>query len=94
MARPERDSMSQAKVDKYKEYKKNRKKNIAKEKRQEKLAGFVTVGIFLIVILAVALSLGKSFSNSFGKSKESLPGYDYVAEDFVLEDYAGVIVEE
>lgn len=86
--------MSQAKVDKYKEYKKNRKKNIAKEKRQEKLAGFCVFGIFLIVVLAVVLSVGKSISNQIEKSKGPLPSYNYVAEEFLLEDYANIMAEE
>ena len=83
--------MSQAKVDKYKEYKKNRKKNIAKEKRRERLAGVGAFAILLIVFLAVILSIGKSLRNQVDKSKESLPNYNYVAASYIIRDYADIM---
>ena len=45
--------MSQAKVDKYKEYKKNRRANIAKEKRKELLG---RIAAWFVVALFVAFS--------------------------------------
>ena len=47
--------MSQAKVDKYKEYKKNRRANIAKEKRKELLG---RIAAWFVVALFVAFIVG------------------------------------
>ena len=47
--------MSQAKVDKYKEYKKNRKEILAKEKKKKKIEK--VVGWVALVVLAVATAV-------------------------------------
>ena len=49
--------MSQAKVDKYKEEKKNRKKIIAKEKRTRVIWAIVGIAIAVALILFIVLSI-------------------------------------
>ena len=49
--------MSQEKVNRYKEEKANRKKNVAKEKRNKKISTFVGVLISLIIVGYLGVSL-------------------------------------
>lgn len=49
--------MSQAKVDKYKEEKKNRKKIIAKEKRTRVIWAIVGIVIAVALVLVIVLSI-------------------------------------
>ena len=49
--------MSQAKVDKYKEDKKNRKKIMAKEKRTRTIWLIVGIVVLVVVILVIVLSI-------------------------------------
>ncbi|MBO7514057.1 MAG: hypothetical protein J6T47_00315 [Lachnospiraceae bacterium] len=83
--------MSQAKVDKYKEYKKNRKKKIAAEKRRKKAISVAITGIFIIAALALVLIVGFMIH---GRIQKTIPKYDYVAEEFILNDLAGVMITE
>ena len=87
----ERDSMSQAKVDKYKEYKKNRTKILAKEKRTKKIVSVaITIGI-TIAALALVFMIGFMINDRIQKS---IAKYDYVAESYILSDLAGVMATE
>ncbi|MBR5349498.1 MAG: hypothetical protein IK125_09790, partial [Lachnospiraceae bacterium] len=79
--------MSQAKVDKYKEYKKNRKQIIAKQKRHKKLAEIAFTGIITIASLALVFMIGFMI---YGRYHTVVPDYDFKSETFVLGNYAEV----
>ena len=83
--------MSQAKVDKYKEYKKNRKKLIAQEKRRKKAVDAAVIGVITLLALALVIFVGASV---FNRIKKSTPKYDYVSKEFVLADYASIMATE
>ena len=84
--------MSQAKVDKYKEYKKNRRQNIAKEKRKEligRVAAWSVIGVFALFIVAAVIY--KQVDN-YQARLAAMP--DYQASSYVLPDLASVLTEE
>ena len=84
--------MSQAKVDKYKEYKKNRRANIAKEKRKELLG---RIAAWFVVALFVAFIVGAISYKQIEACKArqaALP--DYTSSSYVLSDMAGVLETE
>lgn len=84
--------MSQAKVDKYKEYKKNRKENIAKQKRKDligKIAAWAVVAVFVLFIVGAVIY--KQVDN-YQKKLASMPNYQ--ATSYVLPDLASVLEEE
>ncbi len=83
--------MSQAKVDKYKEYKKKRKQLIAREKKRKKIISVAITGIIIIAALALVFMVGFMIHDRIQKSS---PKYDYVSEQFVLNDLAGVMITE
>lgn len=79
--------MSQAKVDKYIEYKKNRKQIIAREKRKKKIAEVAFTGIITIASLALVFMIGFMI---YGRYHTVVPDYDYKSESFILGNYAEV----
>ena len=84
--------MSQAKVDRYKEYKKNRKENIAKEKQnalRERIVGWSVVGVFALFLLGAVAYKGV---DAYKKAEAAKP--DYTVSSYVLSDMAGLGVEE
>ena len=84
--------MSQAKVDKDKEYKKDRKKNIVKAKRKElisRVAAWSVIGIFVLFIVGAVVY---KQVDSYQKKLASMP--DYKATSFVLSDMASVLETE
>ena len=84
--------MSQEKVDKYKEYKKNKKKILKKEKNKalaEKLAAYA-VGFAIIAAIIIAAGMGAV--NSYKSYLSSRPNYDRTA--YVLSDFSGVLETE
>ena len=84
--------MSQAKVDRYKEYKKNRKENIAKEKQKalrERIVGWSVVGVFALFLLGAVAYKGV---DAYKKAEAAKP--DYTVSSYVLSDMAGLGVEE
>lgn len=83
--------MSQAKVDKYKEYKKNRKQILAKEKRNKKLISVAITIVITVAALALVFMIGFMINDRIQKAT---PKYDYVAEQFILSDYAHVMQTE
>ena len=83
--------MSQAKVDKYKEYKKNRKAIIAKEKRNKKLISVAITIVITVAALALVFMIGFMINDRIQKA---IPKYDYVAEEYVLSDFAQVMATE
>jgi|GEM_PF-3404194 len=83
--------MSQAKVDKYIEYKKNRKTILAREKRRKKLINVAVAITLTVAALALVLLIGITIHDRIQKT---IPKYDYQAESFILGDYAGVMQTE
>ncbi len=80
--------MSQKKVDEYKEFKKNRKANLEKERkakqRNERI--FKWVGIALAAALVVALAI--TGVNAYTNWKQAQP--IYTREELVIGDIAGI----
>ena len=61
--------MSQKKVDEYKNYKKNRRENIKKEKRKERLTMAAMWGAVVVFIACVGGAMGVSIYNKFRQSR-------------------------
>ena len=78
--------MSQAKVDKYKQEKANRKEILAKEKRNKKITKFVAG----VVVGVVAVWIGVSTVDAV---KESLPVETIYCETGALDDYISSLYE-
>lgn len=83
--------MSQAKVDQYKEFKKNRKEILAKEQKQKDNHKKLTVVIACALALALLAALGITGANAIKDKKASAPVY--AREAMVVEDVAGVLNE-
>lgn len=80
--------MSQKKVDQYKEYKKNRKEILAKEKRK-RLAGKITAWVILIAAAGgLTAAVGVSIHNSYKAKEAAKP--NYAMTDFGIPDYASI----
>lgn len=84
--------MSQQKVDKYKEYKKNRKQIIAKEKRRKTLARITAWVVLVLAVCTVAGLIIVSGYNSYQAKQAAKPNYE--ASNFELVDFAGVTETE
>ena len=80
--------MSQKKVDQYKEFKKNRKEEIEKEKRQQKRNALIGKIVAGVLILAVVAALGITVYNAIKRNADAAPQYD--RENLVVEDMARV----
>ena len=80
--------MSQAKVDKYKEYKKNRRENIRKEKQQALIRKIAAWAVVAVIILGVGIAAGVSIYNSYRARIAAMPTYS--SSSFALADYAGL----
>ena len=84
--------MSQKKVDERKEYKKNRKENIKKEQRKEKLGRASVWIVAAIFVVGVGIAGGVSIHNRNKAQEEALPTYN--ASSFRLNDLAGIQAED
>ena len=80
--------MSQQKVDRYKEYKKNRKENIEKEKRQQKRTSMLWRIGCCVLALAIVVALGITVYNAISRASKAAPQYD--REQLVVQDVAGI----
>lgn len=84
--------MSQEKVNKYKEYKKNRKEIIAQEKKKKKIeraVGYSVVGIFCASIVG---AIGVTVWNEYKAAVAARP--NYVKESYVLRDMNEILADE
>ena len=81
--------MSQKKVDEYKNYKKNRRENIKKEKREERLTMAAMWGAVVVFIACVGGAMGVSIYNKYQAKQAALPTYG--STSFILSDMAGII---
>lgn len=84
--------MSQAKVDKYKDYKRNRKKIIQKEKNKALAAKIAAWAVCFAVIAAIVVGIGAQAVKSYQSYLASKPDYNRTA--YVLSDLAGVLETE
>ena len=84
--------MSQAKVDKYKEDKKNRKKIMAKEKRQ----WFLTQAALTVAGLAIVAWIGISAYQAITAPNGDEPAKvkTYTVDNSALDDYIASLTEE
>lgn len=80
--------MSQKKVDKYKDYKKNRRENIKKEKRKERLTMAAMWGAVVVFIACVGGAMGVSIYNKYQAKQAALPTYG--STSFLLSDMANI----
>lgn len=84
--------MSQKKVDEYKNYKKNRRENIKKEKRKERLTMAAMWGAVVVFIACVGGAMGVSIYNKYQAKQAALPTYG--STSFILSDTAGIQKED
>lgn len=83
--------MSQAKVDKYKEYKKNKKQILAKQKKKKTLDKILVGAVCAVVVVALVAALGVTFRNMYRDYLASIP--DYQVSGYVLDDLTGILAE-
>ena len=84
--------MSQAKVDKYKEFKQNRKENLEKEKKTKKRNSMIWKIVIGVLALALAVALGITAYNAINKRIQARPDYD--RSELIINDIAGILEEE
>lgn len=84
--------MSQKKVDEYKNYKKNRRENIKKEKRKERLTMAAMWGAVVVFIACVGGAMGVSIYNKYQAKQAALPTYG--STSFILSDMSGIQKED
>ncbi len=75
--------MSQKKVDAYKEAKKNRKEEVAKDRAKKKLNKGIGIAVIVVVIAAPAVGIFFTIKNSAGESNSGF-GVDTIR----LKDYS------
>ena len=73
--------MSQAKVDKYKEYKANRKEILAKEKKKKQIEKITGWAVGLVILGGIGVGIGITGYNSYERWAAAQPTYtvDYKA---------------
>ncbi len=81
--------MSQKKVDEYKDYKKNRKKNIGREKVKDMAGNLVTWVVAALLLIAVIVGIGAGLYDSYQVYVDSRP--DYSSTTYILSDLTGVL---
>ena len=80
--------MSQAKVDKYKEFKKNRKEELEKEKRLKQRNAMIGKIVAIVLAAGLLVALGITAYNAIRSRIQARP--DYNREELVLQDVAGI----
>ncbi len=83
--------MSQEKVNKYKEYKKNKKQILAKQKKKKALDKILVGAVCAVVVLGLVAALGVTFRNMYRDYLASIP--DYQVSGYVLDDLTGILAE-
>jgi hypothetical protein len=84
--------MSQAKVDQYKNYKKNRKKILQREKNKALAGKIAAWAVGLAVLCAILAGIGSQALSSYKSYLASKPDYSRTA--YVLSDLSGVLETE
>lgn len=83
--------MSQEKVNKYKEYKKNRKEILAKEKRKQKIekaAAYAVIGVFCAGVVG---AIGVTAWNQHKAALAARPNYK--SESYIVGDMNGILAD-
>ena len=80
--------MSQAKVDKYKDYKKNKKEILAKEKRKQRSSRIITWTIIGVILIGLGTAVGVSIYNQEKARIAAMP--DYTDTSLKLMDFSGI----
>ena len=83
--------MSQEKVDKYKEYKKNRREILAKEKKKKKMEKIAGWAILVVLVAALGTAVGVTIYNQHQANLAALP--NYTVTEKVVADMAGILDE-
>ena len=84
--------MSQAKVDKYKEFKKNRKEELEKERKAKKRTEWIWKGIGIALAAALVVALAITGWNAFDNWKQARP--IYTRDELIISDIAGISATE
>ncbi len=80
--------MSQQKVDKYKEFKKNRKEELEKERKSKKRTETIWKVVGLVVAAGLVVALAITGWNSFSNWKQAQP--IYTRDELIIGDIAGI----
>ena len=80
--------MSQAKVDQYKEFKKNRKAELEKEKKAQARNTLIWKIVGCVLALGLLVAIGITAYNAISRSIQARP--DYEREGMILGDVAGI----
>ncbi len=84
--------MSQQKMEQYREFKKNRKEILEKQKRGQKIRKWIGIGIAGLVALGLVVALVITGINEITRSVQARPQYERT--EYVLADAAGVLESE
>ena len=78
-------------MNEYKEYKKNKKQILAKQKKKKMLDKILVGVVCAVVVIGLVAALGVTFRNMYRDYVESLP--DYQVSGYVLDDVSGILDE-
>lgn len=81
--------MSQAKVDQYKEYKKNRKEILKREKRRRTRNRVISWVVVIVIVGALGGAVGVSMYNSYQAKLAAIPDYT-TSTSFIVGDWCGI----
>ena len=84
--------MSQQKMEQYREFKKNRKEILQKQKRGQKIRKWIGIGIAGLIALGLVVALVITGVNEITRSVQARPQYERT--EFVVNDVAGVLESE
>lgn len=82
--------MSQAKVDKYKEYKANRKEILAKQKKKKQIDRIIGWAVGIVILGGIGVGIGITGYNSYVRWEAAQP--TYTVESKVISDLYGMAV--
>ena len=80
--------MSQAQVDQYKEFKKNRTEELEKERKAKQRTAMIWKCVAIVLALGILVALGITIYNGIKARIDARP--DYNREEMILQDAAGV----
>ena len=84
--------MSQQKMEQYREFKKNRKEILEKQKRGQKIRKWIGIGIAGLIALGLVVALVITGINEISKAIQARPQYERT--EYVVGDVAGVLESE
>ena len=84
--------MSQQKMEQYREYKKNRKEILQKQKRGKAVRTWIGIGIAGLIALGLVVALVITGINEISRWSQARPQYERT--EYVISDVAGVLESE